>query len=281
MDDEQLAGTAVVDLDIVRTTLISVGWREAGDGEGETEGTDVLGVMDVRFSVFDTWYEVDSWWEGRFLERTVRGAFKRTIGQHNDANSSHNLKTLFNHGMDFHIDQKLLGDVTKLREAADGPVSTVNLWDTSYNRDLLPGLKRGSYGSSFMFRVTKEAWDNEPGTSDHNPDGLPERTIKETHTLEAGPVTWPANPAATAGMRCLSDTDAYYEALARREPSRVARMRDQFTALRAAGRLAPGARLAPALAPGKTTADSAAGRSGLSHAQRRARLHPYLSKESA
>lgn len=277
MDDE----LTVPDLDIVRTTLISVDWRDAAGEDGDGEGSDVLGVMDVRFSVFDVWYEVNSWWEGRFLERTVRGAFKRTIGQHNDPNSTHNVKTLFNHGMDWQIDNKLLGDITKLRETGEGPVSTVNLWDTSYNRDLLPGLKRGSYGSSFMFRVTKEAWDNEPGVSEHNPEGLPERTIKETSTLEAGPVTWPANPAASAGMRCLSDTDAYYEALARREPARVARMRDTFSALRAAGRLAPGARPAPALAPART-ADSAAGRSGgLTPAQRRERLHPYLTKESA
>lgn len=271
----------LAELDVVRLTLIPVSLRAAAEGDAESDDTapgDVLGVMDVRFSPFNTWYEVNSWWEGNFMERTVPGAFKRTIGQHNDPNSSHNMKTLFNHGMDFHVGDKLLGDITDLREEADSPVSTVNLWDTSYNRDLLPGLKRGSYGSSFMFRVTKEKWDNEPGASDHNPNGLPERTITETHTMEAGPVTWPANPTASAGMRCLSATDAYYERLASRDPERVERMRERVTALRAAGRLAPvGAQPGLVLAAGAVPGDSAPVRSsGLTPAQRREILYPGL-----
>lgn len=258
----------VPELDIVRTTLVRVELRAGADPESDV---DVLGVMDVRFSPFNTWYEIDSWWEGRFLERTVPGAFKRTINQHNDPNSAHNIKTLFNHGMDLHIGDKLLGDIADIREEDDSPVSSVNLWDTSYNRDLLPGLKRGSYGSSFMFRVTKESWDQEPGQSDHNPEGLPERTIKETSTFEAGPVTWPASPTASAGMRCASATDSYYEHLARRDPDRVQRMRERITALRSS-RLAPSARPADALATEQPD-DSAPSRSvGLTPAARRRRL---------
>ena len=48
----------------------------------------------------------------------------------------------------------------------------VPLLDTSYNRDLLPGLAAGGYGSSFMFRVIQDAWNDEPGVSDHNPKGM-------------------------------------------------------------------------------------------------------------
>lgn len=221
-------------LDIVRYVITPVLFRESDEA---ADDADSLGAMDVRFSPFNTWYEVDSFWEGRFMERTVPGAFKRTIAQHNDPKQSHVMKTLFNHGMDMFINDKLLGDITRAREESDSPVNTVRLWDTSYNRDLLPGLKLGSYGASFMFRVTKDAWDHEPETSDHNPDALPERTIKETHTLEAGPVTWPASPTASAQMnsarqRCASGTDAFYEMLARRNPALVERMRAQITALR-------------------------------------------------
>ena len=257
----------VPDLDVVRTALVACAFRATDDTE-----TDDLGLMDVRFSPFNTWYEIDSFWEGRFLERTVPGAFKRTINQHNDKNSAHNMKTLFNHGMDFHIGDKLLGDIVELQEDQDSPRSTVRLWDTSYNRDLLPGLRSGAYGSSFMFRVRKDSWDNEPEASDHNPEGLPERTIKEAHSLEAGPVTWPASPTASAGMRsAVSATDLYYERLAARDPERVESMRSTFTALREAGRLAPGARLIPALAQ-ESTDDSATRRStGLTHAQKRKR----------
>lgn len=247
-------------LDVVRYVSTQVTVRAADPApDAPALAADSLGTMEVRFSPFNTWYRISSWWEGDFMERTVPGAFKRTFGQHNDVNSAHNMKTLFNHGMDFHIGDKLLGDITSLAEETDSPVSTVNLWDTSYNRDLLPGLSRGSYGSSFMFRITKEEWNNEPGVADHNPEGLPERTIKETSTLEAGPVTFPASPTASAGMRCVSGTDRYYDDLARRDPSRVSRMRDTYDALRSAGRLAPGARLlAPTRAPDVAPLDSPA-----------------------
>ncbi|GGN40514.1 hypothetical protein FHR83_007021 [Actinoplanes campanulatus] len=216
------------DLDVVRTTLIACELR------ADDEAGDDLGVMDVRWSPFNSWYRIDSMWEGSFLERSAPGAFKRTIKAHNSAaaEDAHNIKTLFNHGMDFHIGDKILGRIEKLREEADSPVSQVRLFDTSYNRDLLPGLRAGVYGSSFMFRVVKDEWNNEPGASDHNPDGLPERTLKEVRVFEAGPVTWPANPAASSGMRCMSGTDMYYEHLARLDPHRVEGMRARLTALR-------------------------------------------------
>lgn len=222
------------DLDIVRAWHLPVALRA---DEPADEAGDDLGLMEVRFSQFDTWYRIDSWWEGSFLERTVKGAFKRTIAAHNAARNvdAHNVKTLFNHGHDFHIGDKILGSIESLKEESDSPVSLVRMFDTSYNRDLLPGLRAGVYGSSFMFRVIKDEWNNEPEPSEHNPDGMPERTLKELRVFEAGPVTYPANPSATAGMRCVSGTDAYYEHLARRDPQRVDGMRSRLLALRSAG----------------------------------------------
>lgn len=255
------------DLIVARTVLAPVGLRAKTEDAPEREG---LGLLDVRFSPFNQWYRIDSWWEGTFLERTVPGAFKRTFGQHNDANSSHVIRTLFNHGHDLFVGDKLLGEVDEVAEDDDSARSTVWLWDTSYNRDLLPGLRAGAYGSSFMFQTLKEEWNAEPEPSEYNPDGIPERTIKEARVLEAGPVTWPANPAATAGMRCVSATDHHYELLARRDPSRVAELRSQITALR----VTPDD---PALAP-ETPADSgdAARSVGLSPRERREALYPYL-----
>ncbi len=226
-------------LDVVRTWHLPVELR--ADDESEPEQASDLGLMDVRFSTFNTWYRIDSFWEGSFLERTVKGAFKRTINAHNAARNvdAHRMVTLYNHGFDYHIGDKILGEITRSREEADSPVNTVRLFDTSYNRDLLPGLRAGVYGSSFMFRVIKDEWNQEPGVSDHNPDGLPERTLKELRVFEAGPVTWPANPDATAGMRCVSGTDAYYELMARRDPNRVSELRSKLTALRSAKASAP------------------------------------------
>jgi HK97 family phage prohead protease len=265
------------DLSIVRAWHLPVSLR-ASDDSGDTDG---LGLMEVRFSRFGTWYQIDSWWEGSFMERTVKGAFKRTIDAHNAARSrdAHNVKTLFNHGMDFYVGDKLLGTIESLTEETDSPLSVVRLYDTSYNRDLLPGLRDGGYGSSFLFRVVKDEWNNEPDASDHNPDRLPERTLKEVRVFEAGPVTWPANPDATAGMRCISGTDTYYEYLARRDPTRVQTMRDELTALRT-GEPALSTLPVTGLATEHPTDSAPLGghSAGLTAGERRLRLYPTLAK---
>lgn len=196
------------DLDIVRAVPPSSGLRANGTDENG------MPTMVVRFSQFDTWYEIDSLWEGRFLERTLRGAFKKTISENRQ-----NVKVLFDHGYDPQIGNKVLGPIEDLREDPDSPVGDVPLFDTSYNRDLLPGLEAGVYGSSFRFRVIRDEWNDEPGRSKHNPDGIPERTIKEVRLFEFGPVTFPANPDSTAGVRCM--TDSYYERMRSRNPDHV------------------------------------------------------------
>lgn len=195
---------------------------------GELRAADVDGMptMVVRFSKFDTWYEVDSYWEGTFLERTVRGAFAQTIREDRD-----NIKVLYDHGFDFQIGNKILGPIDDLREDSDSPVGDVPLFDTSYTRDLLPGLEAGVYGSSFRFRVVKEEWNDDPGVSEHNPKGLPERSITQVRLFEFGPVTFPANPDSTAGLRSL--TDSYYERLKQRDT------RAYDAAVRATGRTTP------------------------------------------
>jgi HK97 family phage prohead protease len=211
------------DIDLVRDVTLVTEWRAAAE-----PADDVLGVMDVRFSVFDTWYEVDSFFEGTFMEKTARGSFTKTISENRDT-----IKVLYDHGHDFQVGNKVLGPITDLREKKDSPVGVVDLLDTTYNRDLLPGLKRGVYGSSFRFRVIKDEWNDEPGTSATNPKGLPERTIKEIRLFEFGPVTFPANPAATAGVR--SATDHFYEALRASNPDRFAELVARATSLRTPG----------------------------------------------
>jgi hypothetical protein len=197
------------DLDLVRAIAPRPKLVRATDGDGaEVDG---MPTMNVDFSVFNTWYEIDSWFEGQFLERTMAGSFKKTIRE-----NGANVKVLFDHGMDYQIGNKVLGAIESLSETPDGPHAEVPLLDTSYNRDLLPGLEAGLYGSSFRFRVIKEEWNDDPGTSDYNPKGLPERSIKEVKLMEFGPVTFPANPDSTSGIRAL--TDEYYGRARSRNP---------------------------------------------------------------
>ncbi len=150
------------------------------------------------FTRFDEWTEIDSWYEGNFMERFVGGAFKKTFREQTP-------KVLFQHGMDGQCGDKPLGPPEVLREEDDGPYYEVPMLDTSYNRDLVPGLEAGLYGASFRFSVMREEWVDEPGVSDHNPKGLPERSVKEARCAEFGPVTFPAYPTATASVRSMTD----------------------------------------------------------------------------
>lgn len=154
-----------------------------------------------RFTTFDDPYEVNSHIEGHFIERIAPGAFDRTVVE-----SRKNIKVLFNHGQDPTMGDQILGDIVELRG------------DASYEVDpfegipplITSGLKRGAYGASHRFSVIDDTWEKQPEKSDSNPLGLPERTITEARLYEFGPVTFPANPNATAGIR--STTDAFYQA---------------------------------------------------------------------
>lgn len=216
-------------LPIVRSG-IALPFRAAEDDSTQ------LGRLWVRFSPFNTPYEINSWWEGRFIERTRPGAFRKTIQELKRADGKYGVKVLFNHGGDFNIGDKMLTTADTLREVKDadyhGPELEGDLYDTSYNRDLLPGLRDGAYGSSFMFEVIRESWNKEPEPSEENPEGLPERDIEEVRLFEAGPVTWPASPTASSGVRSRSGTDPWMERLAARSQARYDELVRSYAAFR-------------------------------------------------
>jgi HK97 family phage prohead protease len=167
--------------------------------EFRQQGKDDTPTLVGHFAVFNEWAEINSIFEGNFLERIAPGAFKKTFREQRDE-----MRVLFQHGHDPQLGDKPLGPIDELKEDDTGAWYEVPLLDTSYNRDLLPGLEAELYGASFRFRVMREEFEEEPGRSDHNPDGLPERTIKEAQVFEFGPVTFPAYAQATAGVRSLT-----------------------------------------------------------------------------
>ena len=154
-----------------------------------------------HFAVFNTWSEINSLFEGTFLERIAPGAFKRTFKNNRDS-----MRAIFQHGRDPQIGDKPLGVISELEEDSRGAAYSVDLLDAPYVRDIVePGLAAGLYGASFRFRVVQEEMNSDPGESEWNPKGLPERTIKEAQVREFGPVTYPAYPEATAGVRSMTD----------------------------------------------------------------------------
>lgn len=182
---------------------------------------DAMPTMFGHFAVFNRWTEIDSLWEGRFMEQIAPGAFSKTFNENRD-----NVKVLFQHGKDPQVGSKILGPIADLREDGTGAYYEVPLYDTSYNRDLMPGLKDGQYGASFRFRVVREDVNNKPERSEGNPEGIPERTIREIALSEFGPVTFPAYGDATAGVRSLTD-DFILQALGM-EPGRLERLLSHY-----------------------------------------------------
>src|SRR4029453_18348362 len=142
--------------------------------------------MTGHLAVFNEWTEINSRAEGHFLERIAPGAFAKTIKE-----SLNRIRVMYNHGRDPTISEKPLGQIEDLREDERGVRFSVRLFDTSSVRDLIPGLRARSFGSSFRGRVVKSSFDVRPPRSTHNPDGLPEQTIKEFRLPEFGPVSCP------------------------------------------------------------------------------------------
>lgn len=188
--------------------------RATEDGTG-------MPTMVINFARFNEWTEIDSFFEGRFLERMAPGAFKKTFREQADQ-----IRPIFQHGRDPQAGSKPLGPIENLREEDDGAWADVQLLDADYVREIVPGLRAGLYGASFAFQVTREDVRQDPKPSDENPQGLPERTIKEVRLHEFGPVTFPAYAGTSTGVRSLTD-DVLFDRILREEPERLRRLLDR------------------------------------------------------
>lgn len=153
-----------------------------------------------HFAVFNEWTEINSMWEGQFLERIAPGAFAETFAKRGDQ-----IRVLYDHGADPSVGNKPLGVPQVLKEDRTGAYYEVPLFDASYVNDLKPALRAGQLGASFRFKVTGEEWNVPSEPSRSNPQQLEERTITSVELYEFGPVTFPAYEAASAGLRSATD----------------------------------------------------------------------------
>jgi|GEM_PF-5157759 len=161
--------------------------RLAGRGPGTLYG---------YAAVFDQWREVDSLLEGHYLQRIAPGAFTRTI-----ATERHRMKVVFRHGKDDRVSYQSLGSISLLEEDAHGLRYEVDLLDADHTWELAPWLATGKYGGSLTFEVQLDRFVRNPGTSAHNPRGLPEHTVLEMRVQEFGPASPPAFAGTSAGIR--------------------------------------------------------------------------------
>lgn len=165
-----------------------------------SENANGMPTLVSRFIQYDTFTEIDSTFEGHFMERIAPNALKKTLAENRDQ-----IKVLLEHGKDPTVGNKPLGAIQEIRDEGGHAVGIVPLLDTSYVRDLVPALEQGLYGSSFRFKVIKQDVVRSPERSAENPSGLPERTITELRLFEFGPVLFPAYDGATAAVRSLTD----------------------------------------------------------------------------
>jgi HK97 family phage prohead protease len=203
---------------LIRAVMPGVELRSAEDGG---DGKTLYG----HFARFNEWTEINSVWEGRFMERFAPGSFKKTIRETRDR-----MRVLFQHGQDPEIGDKVIASINDLREDDEGAYYEARLFD-GLSPLVLDGLRADQYGASFRFSSLREHVDQKPGESEYNPLGLPERTVKEARVPEFGPVTFPAYEGASAGVRSL--TDEFLMRCFQRDPVRLREMFDRATELRA------------------------------------------------
>jgi hypothetical protein len=194
--------------------------------------------------VFNTWTEIDSYYEGHFLERVAPGAFDRSIEE-----NGNRIRVLYEHGKDPELGNKPLGRWRSWRDD-EGQRYEVDLLRTTYNDGfIIPAAEAQQLGASFRFSVhgeDGEATERPMRSTKWNPERLPERTLLDLDLYEMGPVTFGAYPDAGQGLR--SGTDDYYDRLLN-DPLFLARFTERV-GVRVVERL-----LADAPADGRSEAD--------------------------
>lgn len=192
------------------------------DMEIRADGEGTMPKLTGYMMRFDEWTEIDSIFEGQFLERVRPGAAKRSLEQ------NRSLRILFNHGHDPSVGEKPIADPRFIEDSQGVRYDEPELYDADYVRELVPALRAGQFGSSFKFRVVQEEINEEPERSEQNPDGIPERSITELKLYEGGPVVFPAYEGSSAGARSL--TDHFFIDILKTDPSRSKELDELFVA---------------------------------------------------
>lgn len=181
------------------TRTVEFELRDGPAGDGNT--------LEGYAAVFDSETVIDSW-EGNFVEKIARGAFKKTIRERTPV-------VQFDHGRHPLVGSIPIAEPPALSEDDRGLFISAPLHDNWLVQPVRDAIKSKAIpGMSFRFTVTKEMW-QEPADS----KSLPVRTIQEVKLFELGPVVFPAYEGTTVGVRsqvaALVDDPAALAELAR------------------------------------------------------------------
>ncbi len=145
--------------------------------EGDSGGGTIVGYA----AVFDT--DTDMGW---FIERVARGAFTETI-------KKDDIRALVDHDPVRILGRKKAGTL-RLKEDSKGLRMEIDIPSTTAGADITESINRGDVdGASFAFRTIDDRWETK--------DGKEHRTLLKAKVQDVGPVTFPAYPQATIGLR--------------------------------------------------------------------------------
>jgi len=149
-------------------------------------------------SVFNQWSED----LGGFREVVKQGALKKTIKEAD-------VRALFNHDPNYVLGRNKAGTLS-LEEDDKGLAIEIDPPDTQWARDLVTSIDRGDIDQmSFGFRTVKDNWIDEK-------DENLQRELLEVELFDVSPVTYPAYPQTTVGVRSI-EMDAVRRVLLKAE----------------------------------------------------------------
>ena len=124
-------------------------------------------------------------------EKIAPGAFTEAIGKSD-------VRALWNHDPNYVLGRTKNGTL-QIREDEQGLFYEVTPPDAQWARDLVESIKRGDVDqSSFAFTVEAQEWDERS-------DPITRTIVKVKELFDVSPVTYPAYPTATSGVRSLKD----------------------------------------------------------------------------
>ena len=149
----------------------------------ENEPTKIIGYA-ARFNELS-----EEMWGMR--EKIAPGAFTEAIGKSD-------VRALWNHDPNYVLGRTKNGTL-QIREDEQGLFYEVTPPDAQWARDLVESIKRGDVDqSSFAFTVEAQEWDERS-------DPITRTIVKVRELFDVSPVTYPAYPTATSGVRSLKD----------------------------------------------------------------------------
>ena len=128
---------------------------------------------------------------GYFREKFTKGAFAKVL-------IGGDIRALWQHIMGQPLGRTTNNTLT-LEEDNTGLRYEILPPDTTWGKDAVESIRRGDVtNSSFLFSATKQEWD------DSDPQ-MSIRTVTEAELYEVSPVTFPAYPQSSAGVRSAQD----------------------------------------------------------------------------